>query len=148
MQSKRVETAVGIFILIGILCVSYLAIRLGRMEWFGQGYYTVNALFTSVSGLKAGAAVEIAGVEVGQVEGIRLDEKSMMAMVQLRIKNGLALDDDVNASVKTSGLIGDKFIKLTPGSSGKKLAPGDTIMDTEGALDLEDIISKYAFGKV
>lgn len=148
MKRKSVETAVGIFILVGILCVSYLAVRLGRMEWFGQGYYTINAVFTSISGLKTGAAVEIAGVEVGQVERISLDQNSMTASVELKIQNSVKLDEDTNAAVKTSGLIGDRYISLTPGQSEEALKPGSTIMDTQGAVNIEDLISKFAFGKV
>jgi phospholipid/cholesterol/gamma-HCH transport system substrate-binding protein len=148
MQKKSVETAVGIFVLIGVLCVSYLAIRLGRMELFGSGYYTLNAYFNSATGLKPGAPVEIAGVEVGQVEDIRLDEASQMAVVSLAIRNGLTIKDDVIASIKTSGLIGDKFIKLSPGGSPQALKPGDSIMDTESPLDIEELIGKFVFGKV
>ncbi|MDA8139488.1 MAG: outer membrane lipid asymmetry maintenance protein MlaD [Desulfobacteraceae bacterium] len=148
MQRGKIETAVGIFILAGLLCVAYLAIRLGRMEWFNSGYYNINASFTSVSGLKNGASVEMAGVEVGQVEKISLDEENHMAIVELRIKDGLQVSDDTIASVKTAGLIGDKFIKLTPGGSTKMLKPGDTIFDTESTLDIEELISKFAFGKV
>jgi phospholipid/cholesterol/gamma-HCH transport system substrate-binding protein len=148
MKKGTTETAVGIFVIIGILCTAYLAIKLGRMEWFGENYYMVDAYFTSVSGLKAGAVVEMAGVEVGQVNAIDLDTKSQMAKVQLKIRNGIPVRDDVIASVKTSGLIGDKFIKLTPGGAGELLKTGGTIMDTESALDIEELISKYVFGKM
>jgi phospholipid/cholesterol/gamma-HCH transport system substrate-binding protein len=148
MQKKRIETAVGVFVLIGILCVSYLAVRLGRMELFGSGYYTLNAYFNSATGLKPGASVEIAGVEIGRVEGIRLDEASQMAVVSLAIRDGLAIKDDVIASIKTSGLIGDKFVKLSPGGSPQVLKPGGIIMDTESPLDIEEIIGKFVFGKV
>jgi phospholipid/cholesterol/gamma-HCH transport system substrate-binding protein len=148
MKKGTTETAVGIFVIIGILCTAYLAIKLGRMEWFGENYYMVDAYFTSVSGLKTGAVVEMAGVEVGQVNAIALDTKSQMAKVKLKIRNGIPVRDDVIASVKTSGLIGDKFIKLTPGGAGELLKAGGTIMDTESALDIEELISKYVFGKI
>ena len=108
----------------------------------------MKALFTSVSGLKQGASVEIAGVPVGRVTHIGLDLKSEMAVVELTLKPEIQLNDDVMASIKTSGLIGDKFIKLTPGSSGTLLAPGGTIMDTQSAIDIEDLIEKYVFGKI
>jgi phospholipid/cholesterol/gamma-HCH transport system substrate-binding protein len=147
MKGRKTETAVGIFILIGILCVAYLAIRLGRMQWFGGGTYTLDAYFTSVSGLKAGAPVEIAGVEIGQVENISLDQKTYMADVRLQIRNGLKISDDAIAAVKTSGLIGDKYIQLTQGGSPNMLKSGGTIMDTVSALDIEELISKFVFGK-
>jgi phospholipid/cholesterol/gamma-HCH transport system substrate-binding protein len=148
MKKGYLETAVGIFMVIGIVCIAYLAIRFGHLGWMDKGDYTVNALFTSVTGLKEGASVEIAGVPVGHVASIRLDLKSKMADVAISLKKDIKLSDDVIASVKTSGLIGDKFIKLTPGGSGTPLAPGSTIMDTESALDIEDLIAKYVFGKV
>lgn len=148
MKKGSVETAVGIFVLIGILCVAYLAIQLGRMEWFGDEHYPVDAYFTSVSGLKPGAVVEMAGVEIGQVKGIDLDLQTRMARVELKIKKNINLSEDVIASVKTSGLIGDKYIMLTPGGSEDPLEPGETIMDTVSSLDIEDLISKFVFGKV
>jgi phospholipid/cholesterol/gamma-HCH transport system substrate-binding protein len=118
------------------------------MRLLGDDHYFLNARFLSVSGLKAGAQVEIAGVEVGQVDSISLDTKENVAMVRLKIKKNITLGDDVIASVKTSGLIGDKFVKLSPGGSDDILKPGDTITDTESALDIEELISKYAFGEV
>jgi phospholipid/cholesterol/gamma-HCH transport system substrate-binding protein len=148
MKKGAVETTVGIFVLIGIICVGYLTIKLGRMEWFGDQYYVVNAYFNSISGLKSGAMVEMSGVEVGQVGRIGLDQKARQAVVQLKIKRDVKLFDDVIASIKTSGLIGDKFIKLTAGGSGTLIEPGGTIMDTESALDIEELISKFVFGKV
>ena len=98
--------------------------------------------------LKTGSQVEIAGVQVGQVGSIQFDPKRQMALVQLKIQKNIVLTDDVIASVKTSGLIGDRYIKLTPGGSDVVLKPGDQITDTESAIDFEDLISKYVFGKV
>jgi phospholipid/cholesterol/gamma-HCH transport system substrate-binding protein len=118
------------------------------MELLGDDHYFLNARFVSVSGLKAGAQVEIAGVQIGQVDSIQLDPKDHVAMVRLKIQKNIVLTDDVIASVKTSGLIGDKYIKLSPGGSDEILGPGDTITDTEPALDIEELISKYAFGDV
>ncbi len=148
MKKGTVEATVGVFVLIGILCVAYLTIRLGRMEWFGSDYYEVDALFNSVSGLKAGAAVEVSGVAVGKVDAISLDQKSKMARVQLKIREDLVLYDDAIASIKTSGLIGDKYIMLSQGGSGQPIEPGGVIFDTESALDIEELISKFVFGKV
>jgi phospholipid/cholesterol/gamma-HCH transport system substrate-binding protein len=108
----------------------------------------LNARFQSVSGLKKGAQVEIAGVPVGKVDLISLDHERQVALVKLKIEHGVVLTDDVIASVKTSGLIGDKYIKLSPGGSDTVLKAGDTIIETESALDIEELISKYAFGKV
>jgi phospholipid/cholesterol/gamma-HCH transport system substrate-binding protein len=146
MKKASVETGVGIFVLIGLICVAYLTIKLGQMEWFGNNYYSINARFDSVSGLKDGAPVDIAGVEIGRVADIHLDKQRDMAIVSLKIRKDIKLNDDVIASVKTSGLIGDKYIRLTPGASGRILKPGGTIIDTESPVDIEDLIGKYAFG--
>ncbi|MGD2097921.1 MAG: outer membrane lipid asymmetry maintenance protein MlaD [Desulfobacterales bacterium] len=148
MKKSSVELGVGIFVIIGLICVGYLTIQLGQMRLLGDDHYFLNARFLSVTGLKAGAQVEIAGVKVGQVDSISLDIKDNVAMVRLKIKKNIALSDDVIASVKTAGLIGDKYIKLSPGGSDDILEPEDTIIDTESALDIEELISKYAFGDV
>ena len=146
MKKTSVETAVGVFVLIGLISVAYLTVKLGKMTWFGDDYYTLDARFDSVSGLKAGAQVDMAGVEIGQVADIRLDNERQVAIVRLKVKKGVILTDDVIASVKTSGLIGDKFIKLTPGGSDRILKSGDLIIETESALDIEELVSKYVFG--
>lgn len=148
MKKASVEVSVGIFVLIGIVCIGYLTIRLGKVGWFGEQYYPLYARFQSVSGLKTGAQVVIAGVPVGSVGAINLDRKRMIAVVKLQIENGVELGEDVIASVKTEGLIGDKYIKLSPGASEHLLKPGDYITETESAVDLEEILSKYVFGKV
>lgn len=148
MNRSSVETAVGIFVLIGIICVGYLTIRLGKMEWFGADYYSVSAQFQSISGLNTGASVEVAGVQIGKVDSISLDKEEMVAVVKMKIQKGVVLTDDVIASIKTAGLIGDKYIQLTPGGSDEILKPGDTIIETESAIDLEELISKYVFGGV
>jgi phospholipid/cholesterol/gamma-HCH transport system substrate-binding protein len=148
MQKSSIEMAVGIFMLIGIACVGYLTIQLGKMQWIGDNFYALEARFKSAAGLKAGSQVEIAGVQVGQVDSIRFDPDRQMAKVRLKIQKNIVLTDDVIASVKTSGLIGDRYIKLTPGGSDLVLKPGDQITETESAIDFEELISKYVFGGV
>jgi phospholipid/cholesterol/gamma-HCH transport system substrate-binding protein len=148
MKRSSIELGVGIFVLIGLACVGYLTIKLGKMEWLGENHYMLNARFESVSGLKAGAEVDLAGVQIGQVDSIRLDTERQMALVRLKIQKGVELSEDVIASVKTAGLIGDKYINISPGGSPEKLKPEDTIEETESALDIEELISKYVFGKV
>lgn len=142
------EAAVGFFVLIGLICLGYLTIKLGKMELFNSDGYSVFATFTSVSGLKPGAEVDIAGVKVGRVKSIRLDNKLSRAIVELNVSNNIHLTDDAIASVKTSGLIGDKYISISPGGTGEPLKNGDEIIDTESSVDLESLISKYIFGKV
>lgn len=134
---------------LGILCLSYLSIRLGKLELFGGDTYRVTADFDSVAGLKEGATVEIAGVEVGRVDRIGLDpEQTGRARVQIKMNRGVALQDDVIASVRTRGIIGDKFVLLKPGGSEKLIGNGGVIRETESAVDLEELISKYVHGQV
>ncbi len=149
MNMAKLEMIVGAFMIIGILCLGYLSIKLGKMELVGGDYYTVSAKFDSVSGLKPGARVEIAGVEVGKVDRIALDSKGWdQALAYLKIKIGIKVSDDVIASVHTSGIIGDKFIMLKPGGSDRFLKNNDMIRETESAIDIEDLISKFIHGKV
>jgi phospholipid/cholesterol/gamma-HCH transport system substrate-binding protein len=148
MNKAAIETAVGIFVLIGILCVGYLTVKLGKMEIMGRDYYYVNAQFESVTGLKAGASIEMAGVPVGEVDAISLNLERQVAHVRLKIQGAVTITDDTIASVKTRGLIGDKYIKLSPGGSDLVLKSGETIIETESAMDLEELISKYVFGGV
>ncbi len=146
MKSGRIETVVGVFVLIGLACVAYLTVKLGKMEWLTSDTYALSAKFSSVSGLKEGADVEIAGVLVGKVGKITLDRDNMVAKLTMNIENGIKLDDETIALVKTSGLIGDKYILLQPGGGAKTLKNGDEITQTQSSVDVEDLVGKYAFG--
>lgn len=146
MGKSKLELVVGVFVLVGIISLGYLSIKLGKLEIIGGDLYEVDALFNSASGLKSGATIEIAGVEVGRVKGISL--KDDRAIVRLAVQNGTALYTDTIASIKTRGIIGEKFLALSPGGGGDPLKPGDTIRDTESGLDLEELVSQYVHGKV
>ncbi len=146
MEKTKLELIVGVFVLVGILCLGYLSIKLGKLELIGGNVYEVVAQFTSASGLKPGSAIEIAGVEVGRVRGIVL--KDDRAAVTLAVDNSIKLYTDTIASIKTRGIIGEKFLALSPGGGGDPLKPGDTIRDTESGLDLEELVSQYVHGKV
>ncbi len=149
MNTAKLEMAVGVFMLVGILCLGYISIKLGKMEILGGNYYTISASFDSVSGLKPGAGIEVAGVEVGKVERITLDPQSPdRALAYMKIKSDVKISDDVIASVRTSGIIGDKFIKLKPGGSETYLKSNDRILETESAIDIEELVSKFIHGKV
>jgi phospholipid/cholesterol/gamma-HCH transport system substrate-binding protein len=149
MNMVKLEMTVGVFMLIGILCLGYISVKLGKMEIIGGDYYSVSAGFDSVSGLKPGARVEVAGVEIGKVDRIQLDSKSNdKAVAYLKIKTGVKVTDDVIASVRTSGIIGDKFIKLSQGGSDHYLKNNDTIHETESAIDIEELVAKFIHGKV
>lgn len=144
MRKLNVEFAVGLFMVAGIACLAYLSIRLGGLEVMGGGRYYLEARFTQIGGLKTGSAVVIAGVEVGRVARIRLE--GHQAVVTLAINNGVEIQDDAIASVRTRGLIGEKFVEISPGASDVILRPGERIRETEPAVDLESLIAKYIFG--
>ena len=142
------ETAVGLFVLIGLLCVGYLTIKLGRMELLSDEGYRVVARFSSVTGLRVGADVEIAGVPVGRVAGIELAKDSPAALVVLRLQPHLRLSEDTIAAIKTSGHIGDKYVSLAPGGSSDMIEQGGEIRETQAVIDIESLIGKFAFGGV
>ena len=148
MKKGNLELVVGVFMLIGIVCLGYLSIKLGKMEFIGGDTYAVIAEFDSVSGLKQGASVEIAGVEVGRVDRIVFIPDKGVARVTLKLNSGVKLQDDVIAAVRTRGIIGDKFIKLKPGGSDRLVAPGGRVRETESSVDIEELLSKYIHGKV
>ena len=148
MNRTSIEIAVGTFVLVGLFCIGYLTVHLGKMDLVGGNHYTLTARFQSVSGLKPGAQVEVAGVQIGQVGDIVLDPVQQVALVSLKIYSHVTLSNDAIASVKTAGLIGDKYIDITPGGSDEVLKPGEAIADTESALDMEELVSKYVFGDV
>ena len=146
MKKYSLETIVGIFIVIGLLCVGYMTIKFGKIRMFGGDYYILYARFSSVSGLRVDSPVEIEGIEVGRVEQLIIDQDQQMAVLKLRIQKDIRVYEDAIASIKTSGLIGDKLIKIDPGGGGDILKPGGTITETNSPIDIEDLISKYAFG--
>lgn len=146
MEKAKLELVVGIFVLAGIACLAYLSIKLGKLELIGGDVYEVVAQFDTATGLKAGASIEIAGVEVGRVKDITLRDDR--ATVSLAVNNNVKLFSDTIASIKTRGIIGEKFLALSPGGGGDPLKPGDTIRDTESGLDLEELVSQYVHGKV
>ncbi|MEW6116993.1 MAG: outer membrane lipid asymmetry maintenance protein MlaD [Nitrospirota bacterium] len=147
MRKFDIELAAGIFLLIGVLSLGYISVKLGKLEVIGSKGYTVYAEFERAGGIKAGSTVEIAGVEVGRVKSIKLDE-DYQALAELQINSGIKLQDDSIASIKTKGLIGEKYIQITPGGSEQIIRDGGRIRETESAIDFEDLISKYIYGKV
>ncbi len=144
MNQTRSEIIVGIFVLIGIACLGYLAIRLGQLEVLGRTGYTVYADFPTVIGLRPGDSVEIAGVRIGRVESIGLADDR--ARTHLRIHDGINLQEDVIASVRARGIIGDKFILITPGASERTIPPGGRIRETESPPDITDLVGRIIGG--
>ncbi len=146
MRRANLEMTVGFFVLLGLACLAYLAINLGKIEIYGEGYQ-LSANFENASGLKTGSVVEVAGVEVGQVISIQITPL-YQALVKISLQKGLRIHDDAIASIRTKGIIGDKFVKLSPGSSEKIIPPGGKIINTESAIDLEELLGSYIHGKV
>ncbi|MDP2968168.1 MAG: outer membrane lipid asymmetry maintenance protein MlaD [Deltaproteobacteria bacterium] len=148
MKKYAMETTVGIFLVFGLLCIGYMAVKLGHVSLLGDNTYSLFARFTTVSGLRAGSPVNMLGIEVGRVGRLTMDQKDQKAVVEIRIRKDIKVYDDAIASIKTEGLIGDMFLSINPGGSGKLLGPGGTITETQPAVDMVDLIGKYAFGEV
>jgi phospholipid/cholesterol/gamma-HCH transport system substrate-binding protein len=144
MNQKTSEIIVGLFVLVGIACLGYLAIKLGKLEVLGNRGYSVYADFSTVAGLKRGDPVEIAGVKVGRVESMGLADDR--ARLVLRFDDGVKLQEDVIASVRARGLIGEKFVLVSPGASDKIIPPGGRIRETESPPDITDLIGKLVGG--
>jgi phospholipid/cholesterol/gamma-HCH transport system substrate-binding protein len=147
MKKIDLQVAVGFFMLIGIFSFAYLSIRLGKLEIISGGSYTVYAEFVNAGGVKEGTTVEIAGIEVGKVVDLGLS-KDYRASLAFAIKKGVAIQKDAIASIKTKGLIGEKFVQISPGASDELIPDGGKITETESVTDIEELISRYIFGKV
>ena len=146
MRRSALDLGVGIFVIIGILALTWLSVKLGRVEFLGGQGYQVTADFPSVGGLKPGSTVEIAGVEIGRVESIFLAD--YQARVRMRIRSDVKLQEDSIASIKTKGLIGEKYVRINPGGSERLIPPNGRIREVEAPVDFEELLSKYIFGKV
>jgi phospholipid/cholesterol/gamma-HCH transport system substrate-binding protein len=144
VTQTRMEIIVGLFVLVGMACLGYLAIKLGKLEVLGSSGYIVYADFSSVAGLKVGDPAEIAGVKIGRVEAMGLVDDR--ARLQLRLQDDVKLQEDAIASVRARGLIGDKFVLITPGASDKIIPPGGRIRETESPPDIADLIGKIVGG--
>ena len=145
MKKINIETGVGIFLIAGLLCLGYLSVKLGDVNLFGSDRYLVSARFANVSGLKEGASVEVAGVSVGKVSKINLDDYE--ALVELEIDPHIKLQEDAIASIRTQGIIGDKYVKIKVGGSEEYVDEGGELLETESAIELEELVSKYIFEK-
>jgi phospholipid/cholesterol/gamma-HCH transport system substrate-binding protein len=148
MKKYAMETTVGIFLVFGLLCIGYMTVKLGHVSLLGDNTYSLFARFTTVSGLRAGSPVDMLGIEVGRVGRLTMDQKDQKAVVEIKIQKDIKVYDDAIVSVKTEGLIGDMFLSIDPGGAGKLLGPGGTITETQPAVDIVDLIGKYAFGEI
>lgn len=146
MKKTYLEFVVGLFLAIGIGCLAWMSVKLARKEFFAQGGYQVQAAFSNGGGLRRGTPVVIAGVEIGRVESVGLEDYE--AKVRILIQQRVVLQSDTIASIKTKGLIGEKYIELTPGASDKLIKPGGVIRETQPPMDLEGLIGKYIQGNL
>jgi len=143
MRQRSIEVLVGLFVVVGIVAMGYIAVSFGNIGFLNGNTYSLNAEFDSTAGLRSGARVEIAGVDIGSVGDITL--KDYLSNVELKINRGVEIPADSIAAVRTNGLIGEKVIKIVPGGAEEALKNGDTISDTESSVSLEELISKYIF---
>ena len=144
-EKQHTEILVGIFILVGIIAITFLALRMGDFGLLNNTQYTIKAEFTSASGLKKGAHVEMAGVSVGNVKNIIFNPETYLAEVYIAIENNIKIPEDSTASIRTAGIIGDKFLKISPGGSETIIEKNMSIVETEPSINLEELISKYIF---
>ena len=148
MKKFSMETTVGIFLVIGLLCIGYMTVKLGHISLIGDNDYSLTARFTSVIGLRVGSPIYMLGIEIGRVEALSMDQENQKAIVEMKIFTGIKIYDDAIAAIKTEGLIGDQYLSIDPGGAGSLLQPGGVIIETLPAVDISSLISKYAFGDV
>jgi phospholipid/cholesterol/gamma-HCH transport system substrate-binding protein len=148
MKKYSKESVVGVFVVLGLACIGYLTIQIGDLDIIGDNSYSLYARFTRVTGLRTGSAVNMLGLEIGRVGNLRMDQEKQVAIVELRVNKEIKVYDDAIASIKTEGLIGDKYVSIDAGGGGGLLKAGDLITETESPTDIMDLVSKYAFGDV
>lgn len=146
MKRFNLEITVGLFVVLGLAALGYLSIKLGQIQIGSGNTYTLTAVFPTVAGLQPGAPIEIAGVQVGRVENISLQD--FEAMITLRLEASVQLQEDAIASIRTRGLIGEKYVRITPGGSDRLIPAGGRIREVETPLDFEDLIGQFIQGKI
>lgn len=148
MRTRTVEIMVGLFVLLGLAALLFLALKAANLASFStEPTYSLSARFDNIGGLKVRAPVRSAGVTVGRVRAIALDPKTYEGVVTLEIRRGLVFPKDSSARILTAGLLGDQFVGLEPGLADQMLAPGATITHTQSALLLENLIGRMLFDK-
>jgi phospholipid/cholesterol/gamma-HCH transport system substrate-binding protein len=145
MKNFGLDFVVGLFVIIGAAVLLYMSVSIGGASLSGSNSYQIIAKFESTSGLKEGAFVELAGVRVGEASSITLDPEAYESVVIITLDKSVLVPDDSIASIRTAGIIGDRFIKLTPGGSDLYLENGEELIETEPSISLEELISKYMF---
>lgn len=148
MEKRSTDVWVGLFVLIGAAALLFLALKAGNLLSLNfSPTYDVVARFDNIGGLKSDAPVKSAGVVVGRVAAIRFDNQTFQADVTLALDKRYGFPSDTSAKILTSGLLGDQYIGLDPGSSDKNLRSGDVIQNTQSALVLENLIGRFLYDK-
>jgi phospholipid/cholesterol/gamma-HCH transport system substrate-binding protein len=148
MGKKGIETLVGLFVLMGMVGLVFLALQAANLGSMGsRDTYVVKARFDNIGGLKARAPVRTAGVVVGRIKSIELDPKTYQGVVTMDIERSFQFPKDTAAKILTSGLLGDQYIGLEPGGDDQNLQPGDTLAQTQSAVVLENLIGQFLTGK-
>ena len=148
MEKKSVEILVGLFVLLGLIGVVFLALKAANLGTFSSGdTYTLTAYFDNIGALKVRAPIRSAGVTVGRVSSIALDPKRYQGVVQLDIQRNVQFPADSSLRILTSGLLGDQYVGVEPGADEKMWAPGDKVTQTQSAVVLESLISQFLFSK-
>jgi len=148
MGKKGIETLVGLFVVLGLAALLFLALQAANLGSFKNGdTYTLQARFDNIGGLKPRAPVRSAGVKVGRVTNIALDSKSFQGVVTMEVERSYQFPKDSSAKILTAGVLGDQYVGVEPGGDDKNLAPGDTIAQTQSAVVLENLIGQFLTGK-
>jgi phospholipid/cholesterol/gamma-HCH transport system substrate-binding protein len=148
MKKYSMETIVGIFVVIGLICVGYISVKLGKVSLFHENTYTLYARFTSAGGLRVGSPVQVFGIEAGKVTYLAIDNERQAALVGMSLRKDVKTYRDATAEIKTMGLLGDNYLKIDPGGAEEAMKSGDTITNTAPLLDIEGLIGQYIFGQV
>ena len=146
MKQLRLEAVVGLFVIVGLGCLAYLSVQMARVQLFGSNMYTLTAVFPTVSGLRSGASVEIAGVTVGHVQSVELD--GFDAVVAMRVRKDVELSKDAIVSIRTRGLIGEKYLRVSQGADDRTIPAGGRVREVEPPLDFEEMIAQLIQGKI
>jgi phospholipid/cholesterol/gamma-HCH transport system substrate-binding protein len=143
-EYKKIEMIVGAFVLVGIISISWMAVKLGQIGGIGASGYVLEAVFTDAGGMRSGSDVMMAGVVIGRVGDVVVNDDSE-AKLTLLIDDGIPVTSDAIASVRTKGIIGERYVRITQGGDDEILKAGDEIEETESAINIEDLVSKYIF---
>jgi phospholipid/cholesterol/gamma-HCH transport system substrate-binding protein len=148
MNKRNIEILVGFFVLLGMAGLLFLALKAANLTSFGAGKgYVISARFDNIGGLKARSPIRSAGVTVGRVTAIALDPKTFQGVVTMEVDADVQFPKDSSAKILTSGLLGDQYIGIEPGSSDDNLAAGGVIRQTQSAVVLENLIGQFVTSK-